>query len=1043
MASEKPLKYVRKRRIAETPVDDDAVRSPEPRKDATRHGEDESATKPRPVSEINFEEKLKSITKKMEAMEAKVKRLEEEIDSMILAEARARKLPRFLFRGFSWQSGGALKGLNGQDGVIPHGFLGGKTPSNMYDEKDLRDQIHGHLSGWNVNTHFSSWAADFRTAAAYAIRPNSYMAIMDTSLVENHVSVYHVPDLYHAGLSGAWFPHEYLVYGPITGPAYHCVEWSDIAPLLAGTKPRYQDALSGNQYSQEQVDLAKQLAMQFRRQLEMGDGVPGLVNPNTFTEDFPSLHQAVQVMLNLENRSRRAREKRTSDPPTRNHQVIKLHSCIVVQVISTGLWIWCGVGQDPENGYQLSRPTPGSLADPAIKQRCQRSHGRRMRWSIRSFQIVYLVYLKRTVAAGAWRASHYRIWQSLQRNMRHRRVGWALDSAQKGFRINREYPGKNVQPMEGCSSAGRHSEFRFLWPAIRTIIIIIITVDHEPTGKMAKSKMEKLEKLKPVRTGHKDNAHGIPTYWSKSGSTLQKYITALATTDFLLFGYDQGVMAGIISSPAFVSDFPEVDGDSTWQGFITSIYAVGCFLGASFILTFGDRLGRRYSIFLGAAVMIIGVIIQIASVPPGAGATAQFIIGRCITGIGNGINTSTVPTYQAECSPAHNRGKLICIEGGNVAVGTLVAYWIDYGCTYGPHAFVWRFPIAFQIAFALVILVLMLRLPESPRWLLSHGREEEANTVLAALADKHREHEEVQGQITVINDAIRAAGMASGNTSMKELFTNGRTQHLRRLLLGAGSQMMQQLSGCNAVIYYFPILFQTSIGTTENLALLLGGINMVVYALFACTSWYAVERLGRRKLFFIGTIGQCLSMVLVFGALIPGTASAGKGAGVGLFTYIAFFGATWLPLPWLYPAEINPLKTRAKANATSTVSNWLWNFFIVMITPVLIDSIGWGTYLFFAALNAIFLPILYFYYPETSGRSLEEIDIIFAKGHDEKISYVKAAKELPKLTADEVREYALKYHVNSSDDETGELGRGSAEKENQASNIDNANALMS
>lgn len=144
---------------------------------------------------------------------------------------------------------------------------------------------------------------------------------------------------------------------------------------------------------------------------------------------------------------------------------------------------------------------------------------------------------------------------------------------------------------------------------------------------------EKMEKLKPVRTGHKDNEHGIPTYWSKSGSTLQKYITILATTDFLLFGYDQGVMAGIISSPAFVSDFPETNGNSTWQGFVVSIYAVGCFFGALFILCFGDRLGRRYSIFLGATIMVIGVTVQIASVPPGYGATAQFIIGRCITGV--------------------------------------------------------------------------------------------------------------------------------------------------------------------------------------------------------------------------------------------------------------------------------------------------------------------------------------------------------------------------------------------------------------------------
>ncbi|KAI0593020.1 general substrate transporter [Biscogniauxia sp. FL1348] len=519
---------------------------------------------------------------------------------------------------------------------------------------------------------------------------------------------------------------------------------------------------------------------------------------------------------------------------------------------------------------------------------------------------------------------------------------------------------------------------------------------------------------------HVDNEAGVPTYWGTTGKPLQRLITIVATTDFLLFGYDQGVMSGIISAPAFTEDFPEVKDNSTYEGFVTSIYAVGCFLGACFILSFGDQLGRRKSIFLGASIMIIGVIIQLASVPVGQGATAQFIIGRCITGIGNGINTSTIPTWQAECSSSHNRGKLICIEGGNVAIGTLIAYWIDYGCTYGPHAFVWRFPIAFQCFFAIVVIVLMLKLPESPRWLLTKDRNEEAATILAALNGQRRDHHDVKTQMSVITDAIRAAGHDGGVTAVSELFTNGPTQHFRRLILGASSQMMQQLSGCNAVIYYFPILFQTSIGTSHNLALLLGGVNMIIYAIFATTSWFAVERVGRRKLFLIGTVGQCLSMVLTFAALIPGTESAAKGAAVGLFTYIGFFGATWLPLPWLYPAEINPLKTRAKANATSTVSNWLWNFFIVMITPVLVANTGtsgWGTYLFFAILNAIFFPLIYFFYPETAGRTLEEIDVIFAKGHAEKISYVIAAKELPRLNEREVQEKAREYGFSVTDEE--------------------------
>jgi sugar porter (SP) family MFS transporter len=370
------------------------------------------------------------------------------------------------------------------------------------------------------------------------------------------------------------------------------------------------------------------------------------------------------------------------------------------------------------------------------------------------------------------------------------------------------------------------------------------------------------------------------------------------------------------------------------------------------------------------------------------------------------------------CCKAKNRGKVICVEGSMVAIGTLIAYWIDYGCLYGPDQFTWRFPIAFQCVFATIVIVMMIQLPESPRWLLTHHREDEAATILASLNGLARDDPEVLIQMGVIKDAVRKGG-GGGKVPTKMLFTNGKTQYFRRMLLGASSQFMQQLSGCNAVIYYFPILCQDALGTDHNLALLLGGINMVVYAIFAATSWFLIERIGRRKLFLIGTVGQCCSMVLTFACLIPGTASAAKGAAVGLFTYIAFFGATWLPLPWLYPAEVNPLKTRAKANAFSTINNWLWNFFIVMITPVLISQIGWGTYLLFAVLNALFFPVIYFFYPETSGRSLEEIDLIFAKGFIENKSYVLAAKELPYLDDTEIEAYSRELGVDMHDEEAG------------------------
>lgn len=332
--------------------------------------------------------------------------------------------------------------------------------------------------------------------------------------------------------------------------------------------------------------------------------------------------------------------------------------------------------------------------------------------------------------------------------------------------------------------------------------------------------------------------------------------------------------------------------------------------------------------------MLVGVIIQITC-QRGATPFAQFIVGRVIMGVGNGINTSTVPTYQAECSRTANRGLLICIEGGVIAWGTCFAYWIDYGSSYGPDDLTWRFPIAFQIFFALAISIPMWFLPESPRWLLTHERYEEAEIVISALRGYELDSPETAMERDLIVDSIRASGGFAKSTPFKALFTNGKTQHFRRMMLGASSQLMQQIGGCNAVIYYFPILFQDSIGESHNMALLMGGVNMIVYSIFATVSWFVIERVGRRKLFLWGTIGQMSSMIITFACLIPGGQQNAKGAAVGLFTYIASFGATWLPLPWLYPAEVNPIKTRAKANAVSTCSNWLFNFLIVMVTPIM------------------------------------------------------------------------------------------------------------
>ncbi|OJJ06679.1 hypothetical protein ASPVEDRAFT_140773 [Aspergillus versicolor CBS 583.65] len=524
-----------------------------------------------------------------------------------------------------------------------------------------------------------------------------------------------------------------------------------------------------------------------------------------------------------------------------------------------------------------------------------------------------------------------------------------------------------------------------------------------------------------------------PSFAGMSGRPLSLTVSTIATMGFLLFGYDQGVMSGIISDKAFNNVFTATKDDSVMQALVTAVYELGCLAGAIFALVFGDRTGRRWMIFAGAIVMIVGVIIQVTSFV-GHIPLLQFFFGRVITGIGNGMNTSTIPTYQAECSKTHNRGLLICIEGGIIAIGTAIAYWIDFGAHYGPSDLVWRFPIAFQIFFGIIIIVGMWYLPDSPRYLISKDRIEEGEYVLAALAGCEVSDRETQVQKQLVLESLRASGALGQKTRFRDLTTGGPTQHLRRMLVGSSSQVFQQLGGCNAVIYYLPLLLKQNLHQSNDMALLIGGINMIVYAIFATFSWFFVEKIGRRKLFLGGAIVQTVAMVITFGCLIPGDPQSSKGAVFGLFLYMAAFGAAWLPLPWLYPAELSPVRTRAKANAVSTCNNWLFNFTVVMITPVMVDSIGWGTYLFFACWNALFVPVVWFFYPETANRSLEEIDLIFAKGFHDNISYVRASHELPKLADDEIEAEAAKYNFHPETE--GEVEKGHVSPGSGSSTVD-------
>ncbi|KAJ7641622.1 general substrate transporter [Roridomyces roridus] len=484
---------------------------------------------------------------------------------------------------------------------------------------------------------------------------------------------------------------------------------------------------------------------------------------------------------------------------------------------------------------------------------------------------------------------------------------------------------------------------------------------------------------------------GKQPYLGLTGTRLAGWVTVACTAAMVLFGYDQGVFGGIIITP----DFLETMGNPSpgLQGAIVALYDIGCLFGALAAMAIGDRFGRKKTFLIGVVIMSLGALMQACSYT-----VSQMIISRIITGLGNGINTATAPVWQSEtCKPSW-RGKLVVFEMVMNIAGFSLSNWMTYGFSYVSGSSSWRVPIAFQLVFSVILLGTIPWLPESPRWLLMQGRETEGVDVLVALhgdgataADEYIEHQKME-----ILDAVRLEkDMAPGWGDIIHLRT-GETGMIQRLLLGAGAQLMQQLVGINVTSYYLPLVLQNSVGLSNNMSRFLAACNSVSYLLFSFAGIALIERAGRRKLMMWGAAGQCMCYMFISACLARADdpvdgASYGRGATFFFFAYYLFFGICWQGVPWLYPVEINSLAMRTKGAALATASNWLANYVIVEITPSGIASMGWRFYLIWMFFNALFVPVVWLFYPETANRHLEDIDRLYRE--NSKMVFVFRNKE--------------------------------------------------
>jgi len=455
------------------------------------------------------------------------------------------------------------------------------------------------------------------------------------------------------------------------------------------------------------------------------------------------------------------------------------------------------------------------------------------------------------------------------------------------------------------------------------------------------------------------------------GTALVAAITSVCSIGLWLFGYDQGVMSGVVISQPWLA---QMGNPSTVMiGTITSLYDIGAIVGAIVAAGSSERLVRKYTLILGAVILIVGSVLM-----GSAFERIQMMVARIVTGIGVGYITSVTPVYQSEISLPEHRGWLVCCQLTSMLGGLMLAYWMNYGFYFHSSSVQWRFPLLFQCIFAIYVIAVTLWLPETPRWLMQHDPTPERGTaVLAKLRGLTSDNPVVQHERTEILNAIALEAKEEG--TWMDLFKDHGIQGNKRSYLALGIQFMQQMTGINIITYYAPTLFQQSLGMSQERALLVGCFLQLWYIVASFVTWFTIDRVGRRKLWISMAYGQCLVLVLEAVCVQLNTTRASIGAVFLIFVYEACFTWGWMATVWIYPPEILPLKLRAKGSALATAADFLGNFVVVQITPPAIRNIGYKTYIIFAVFNFVNAYIVWALYPETAGLTLESVDDLFRR----------------------------------------------------------------
>ncbi len=451
-------------------------------------------------------------------------------------------------------------------------------------------------------------------------------------------------------------------------------------------------------------------------------------------------------------------------------------------------------------------------------------------------------------------------------------------------------------------------------------------------------------------------------------------LSLIAALGGFLFGFDSGVINGTVGGlqEAF-------DSDAVGTGFNVSSMLLGCMVGVFLAGVLADRFGRK-PVMIGAALIFV-----VSAWGSGiAGISATFVFYRVLGGFAVGAASVLAPAYIAEIAPARIRGRLACLQQLMIVIGLFSAFFSNYliaGLAGGASEELWagfdawRWMYWVEIGPAAIFFVLLLFVPESPRYLVAAGRMERAREVLESISSRRHAEEKVK--------EIYATVLHERKPRMTDLLTEGTRRVHPIVWAGVALAALQQLTGINVVFYYGAVLWQAA-GFTEAAALLSNVITGAVNIVFTCVAIALVDRLGRKPLLMTGAIGQAATLGLL--ALVFGTAAAGeagalelsRAAGVTALVaangYIAFFALTWGPVVWVMLGEMFPNKFRGVALAVCGIVLWGSNFVVTMTFPLLLDSVGLGVaYGLYAFAGIVAFVFVKKFIRETKGKTLEEL----------------------------------------------------------------------